>query len=253
MANRTKISYGTHTANPYPGCVPMSAGCRNCWARGQAERWKTPGMGYINGKFQPGHYNENWAAGLGGKPKVALINFSGDLFGEWMNRESIHSVIDVLQKYPKNINLLLTKRAENMADFLMDILHYRNSSEFYHSLWFGVSICNQADWDKNKYHIRAIKSMVFNVWLSFEPLISEIDFGNDPLPVDWVVVGGESGVAAREMPLRTVYALRGTEAEARIPFYFKQLGDNNRMSVPLDIERVKECPHRIGEIRSLWP
>ena len=36
--NLTKIEWATLTWNPWSGCVPISAGCKNCYAKTRAER-----------------------------------------------------------------------------------------------------------------------------------------------------------------------------------------------------------------------
>lgn len=250
MANRTEISYLTHTANPFPGCYLCSDGCLNCWARVQAERYQLPGFGYINGNFRPGYYNENWATGLGGKPKVVGINFSGDWLGSWISDEQRDMILKGCNVFPKNQYLFLTKRAEGMRYYLLNPGEAINDN-----FWFGVSICNQADWEKNKEFIKEIKLRGFKVWFSLEPLLGPIDFGNEPLPADWFVVGGESGHGARYMKTRWAANIGIKADEGNIPFYFKQWGDARpgvKAGIP-GLEVIKQYPPEIAKIRSLWP
>ena len=35
---KTKIEWATHTWNPVTGCIPISEGCENCYARRMAKR-----------------------------------------------------------------------------------------------------------------------------------------------------------------------------------------------------------------------
>ncbi len=250
MCHKTKIEYLTHTANPYPGCVPISAGCLNCWAKRNANFRRRPPFGYIDGKFQPGHYNANWAEGLGGKPKVVGVNFNGDLFGEWMPFGQVKDVLLGCLGLNVNQYLFLTKRAKNMRDCLLDL---KGAGYCPDNAWFGVSICNQTDWDKSCARLTLIKQMGFKTWLSFEPLIGPIDFGCEPLPADWVVVGGESGHGARFMMSSWIEKIAGKAIDENIPVYFKQWGDayylQNKLAI--ELEKFKQYPPQIGEIRGL--
>ena len=35
---KTKIEWATHSWNPVTGCIPISEGCENCYARRMAKR-----------------------------------------------------------------------------------------------------------------------------------------------------------------------------------------------------------------------
>lgn len=60
-------------------------------------------------------------------------------------------------------------------------------------------------------------------WLSCEPLIS--DLGElDLSGIDWVIVGGESGINARAMQESWVLHIKKQCEEQKVAFFFKQWG-----------------------------
>ena len=63
-------------------------------------------------------------------------------------------------------------------------------------------------------------------FVSAEPLLEQVDL--TPWLRDgtlqWVIVGGESGVKAREMDLDWARSLRDQSVQAGVPFFLKQLG-----------------------------
>ena len=64
-------------------------------------------------------------------------------------------------------------------------------------------------------------------FLSLEPLLSALP--NLALNgIDWVIVGGESGPAARPMKKEWVRDIRDNCEIAGVPFFFKQWGGVNR-------------------------
>jgi len=60
-------------------------------------------------------------------------------------------------------------------------------------------------------------------FISFEPLLSEIEF-NDFRDIDWVLVGGESGSKARPIKKEWVLSIKDKCDRLNIPFFFKQWG-----------------------------
>ena len=79
-------------------------------------------------------------------------------------------------------------------------------------------------------------------WLSMEPLLGHVDIHEwlpdewsgvarlespygDPPPINWVVVGGESGPNARPMHPEWVRSIRDQCVAVGVPFFFKQWGE----------------------------
>ena len=119
------------------------------------------------------------------------------------------------------------------------------------NVWLGVSAENQEQWDARVPELLWTKAA--KRFVSIEPMVGEIDPGPidvqgghytvDPLywdtdcedddgedvpdvpPLDWVIVGGESGKSARPMHPDWARVLRDACAEAGVAFFFKQWGE----------------------------
>lgn len=123
------------------------------------------------------------------------------------------------------------------------------------NLWLGVSVEDQQRAD---LRIPALLDTPAAVrWLSMEPLLGPVDLRAVPgldgqwgrsgrhhgsgapdcprslhhhhddrcrFPIDWVVVGGESGLASRPMQVDWARSLRDQCSAAGVPFFFKQWG-----------------------------
>lgn len=110
------------------------------------------------------------------------------------------------------------------------------------NVWLGVSAEDQTRADERIPDLLATPAAIR--FVSAEPLLGPIDLtsinwdeasffdciANDPEPpygsrIDWVIVGGESGKAARPMHPDWARSLRDQCADADVPFFFKQWGE----------------------------
>jgi protein gp37 len=111
------------------------------------------------------------------------------------------------------------------------------------NVWLGVSAENQKTADERIPHLLATPAAVR--FLSVEPLLGPVDlspwlFSSDGFvagrdgprhrddggrSIDWVIVGGESGVGARPMHPSWVRSIRDQCQAAGVPFFFKQWGE----------------------------
>ena len=64
-------------------------------------------------------------------------------------------------------------------------------------------------------------------FLSVEPLLAEINHIKLK-GIDWVIVGGESGIGARPMETEWVRKVRDQCVSDKVPFFFKQWGGVNK-------------------------
>jgi len=72
-------------------------------------------------------------------------------------------------------------------------------------------------------------------FLSMEPLLGPVrfdavpvlaaDYGYDASPIDWVIVGGESGCRARPLHPDWARSIRDQCTRGGVPFFFKQWGE----------------------------
>ena len=213
MAN-TSIEWTDKTWNPVTGCSKISAGCANCYAEVMTRRLK--GMG--KPKYQYGfevtlHEDDLLEPTKWQNPQNIFVCSMSDLFHEKVPFDFIDKVLIVISNTPQHRYQILTKRAERMAE-------YFTNREIPTNAWLGVTV----DVASSKERIDFLRKLNSTVnLLSCEPLLEnlgELDLQN----IDWVIVGGESGVSARPMKEEWVLNIKKQADEAEIPFFFKQWG-----------------------------
>ena len=211
----SKIEWTNITWNPSVGCTKISPGCLNCYAEKFAKRLQGQGRrGYENGfklTLLPERLNEPL------RRKTATMYFvdsMSDLFHRDIPDEYIKEVLDIISRAPQHIFQILTKRAERMAAYFEGVQPPRNA-------WLGVSVEDRKHGIQRIGFLKEIDATVR--FLSVEPLLE--DLGElDLSGLHWVIVGGESGPAARRMEASWVESLRDQCMQREIPFFFKQWG-----------------------------
>ena len=108
---------------------------------------------------------------------------------------------------------ILTKRAKRMAEYFESRVIPPNA-------WIGVTVENRNAIER----IDSIRHLDAKVkFLSCEPLLE--DLGELELDgINWIIVGGESGVSARPMNEKWVVNIMNQAHQLNIPFFFKQWG-----------------------------
>lgn len=210
-----KIEWTEQTWNPSAGCTKISDGCKNCYAEIMALRLQAMKVkGYENGfifNVVPTRLNEPYKRK---KPTIYFVNSMSDIFHENMPIEYLNNIFDVITHTPQHTYQILTKRAENMCNYLSD-------KEIPKNIWLGVTVENKKDGLPRIEKLRNIKASV--LFLSVEPLLE--DLGKINLKnIDWVIVGGESGNKARPMDEKWVLNIKNQCEENDIAFFFKQWG-----------------------------
>jgi len=97
---------------------------------------------------------------------------------------------------------------------------YFSRSVIPENVWLGVTVESVAE----KSRIDSLRGLQSTIrFLSCEPLIE--DLGElDLSSIDWVIVGGESGVHARPMKPDWVRSIMSQTNEQNVAFFFKQWG-----------------------------
>ncbi len=228
----SKIEWTTHTFNPWSGCSKCSPGCENCYAEtAEDKRWhrvlwgkkgtrrKTSAANWRN----PIRWNKN--AALVGEPPRIFCASVADVFEDYRGDASSpdrprsldpwrHELFDLIEQTPRLEWLLLTKRPNNARDFMI--------KRYLENIWIGTSVENQT-WAQVRIPILAqIPAKVR--FLSCEPLLGPINLRPYLDNIDWVIVGGESGIGARPMNPDWVRDIRDQCVEAGVHFFFKQWG-----------------------------
>jgi protein gp37 len=218
MADSTSIEWTDSTWNPVTGCTKISAGCDHCYAERFSERFRgTRGHPFETGfdlTLRPDRLDQplRWRT-----PRMIFVNSMSDLFHKKIPKEFIARVFDTMEAAPWHTFQVLTKRSSLMRDFLRQ--RYGPLHAPFH-IWFGVSIEDGTKTSRIR-HLREAPAGVR--FLSIEPLIGAAG-KLDLTDIDWVIVGGESGPAARPMKEEWAIQIRNQCIESRVPFFFKQWG-----------------------------
>ena len=234
MAANSRIEWTQCTWNPVTGCTKISPGCLNCYAERMARRLQAMGQpNYRNGfriTLHP-HMLEmplHWR-----QPRTVFVNSMSDLFHEDVPLNFIQQVFDVMRRAPQHHFQILTKRSGRLSQLAIDLPWAEN-------IWMGVTV-ESSDYIARIDDLREIDAAV--KFISFEPLLGPIA-KCDLDAIDWVIVGGESGPAARPMDRRWVVDIRDRCLAANVPFFFKQWGGVNkkRNGRSLDNQTWDETP-----------
>ncbi|MFC8531888.1 phage Gp37/Gp68 family protein [Nocardia sp. NPDC057227] len=254
----TKIEWTDRTWNPVTGCDKVSPGCDHCYAEGIANRFAgTPqfpnGFGVT---LRPERLAQplRWR-----KPRRVFVNSMSDLFHDEVSIDYIAKVLAVIALTPQHTYQILTKRHARMRSIVtnrchctgghLDGEHLRSAMAWavskanpdrvpgmpddaeqqvyfeagwpLRNLWLGVSAEDQKWAD---IRIPALMETPAAVrFLSAEPLLGPIDLHDTPL--DWVIVGGESGRGARPMHPDWARSLRDQCEQLGVAYLFKQWGE----------------------------
>lgn len=217
MSIKSKIEWTNASWNPIRGCSKVSEGCTNCYAQTFAERFRgVPGHPYEQG-FDLRLIMEKIEEPLKWKQsKRVFVCSMSDLFHEEVPIEFIMNVFKKMNEANWHIFQVLTKRIERL-------LTIQNQLNWTSNIWIGTTI----ELEKYSYRARMLSFIPASVrFLSLEPLLGPIQ--NLPMKnINWVIVGGESGIKARPMELDWALVIKNMCQKKNIPFFFKQLGGRN--------------------------
>ena len=188
------------------------------------------------------------------RPRLVFTNSMSDMFHESLPVTDIASMFAVMALAPQHTFQILTKRAKVMHEVLADPAFHALVAQLAHDIafsepwakrgiwkgpgslawplknvWLGVSVESQACADERIPLL--LRTPAALRWLSCEPLLEAVDLAKAPaisnagyLNVDWIVVGGESGPAARPFHLEWASKIVADAATAAVPVFMKQVG-----------------------------
>jgi len=242
MSLESSIEWTDATWNPVRGCTKVSPGCKNCYAKTFAERFRgVKGHPYEQGfdlRTVPEKLGEplRWRA-----PKMIFVNSMSDLFHERIPDSYIVAVAKVMVAASWHTFQVLTKRSQRLGKLLGTSLQFAADQPH---IWWGVSVENR------KYGLPRITDLQSSPaairFLSIEPLLENLGRLNLSR-ISWVIVGGESGPGARPIRKEWVLSIRDQCRCTNVPFFFKQWG-GVRKSVAgraLDGRTYDEFPRRV--------
>ena len=227
---RTNDKWWDESFNPITGCTPISEGCEHCYAARMAKRLAGR-FGYPPADpFRPGVVHWDLHTPLKWKrPKHIFVCSMGDFFHERVSRANQELVFQVMRDNPQHTYMMLTKRPCNTMWLKPSMLppHF----------WFGVTAESQRY--ANTRALIATGVPAEKVFISVEPMLEFVDLRPWLPKLDWVICGGETGPAVREMKLEWARRLRDECAGAGVPFFFKKVGRNQ--PTPPDLV-IREFP-----------
>lgn len=225
----TSIEWTEETWNPVTGCSKVSPGCDNCYAEtlslrfGWSKKSWTPENAAENVVLHPERLGKpkSWR-----EPRVVFVNSMSDLFHELIPIEFLGRVLNVMGTETRHTFQVLTKRPK-VAEERLTAYYETLGLEPFPNVWIGTSI---ESWRFN-YRADVLRRVPAAVrFISAEPLLdSLVPIGRperrlDLTDIDWLIVGGESGLGFRPMDPMWVRELQERARLFRTAFFFKQWG-----------------------------
>ena len=274
-----------YSFNAWVGCERISPACRICyaasWAKrtGQANLWEGERRRTTADYWkQPLKWNAK-AKALGVRLKVFCCSLA-DVFDNAVPSEWRADLFELIGNTPDLDWLILTKRIGNAHRMLDHVVaHWSDSDQVWDAkdwpnVWLGATVANQAEVDRDVHKLVEVPARVR--FLSVEPMLGPVDIRGHvescgdcdpciggapkscavgwwytsalhPDGIHWVIGGGESGHSAIPADLEWFRSLRRQCANARTPYFMKQLGGvrdkrGKIEDLPPDL-RVREFPN----------
>jgi protein gp37 len=272
----SKISWTNHTFNIVWGCWKKAPRCANCYAEAWAKRcgWDVWGRDKPRRIFQAPYWQQplDWdaAAAKTGKRTFVFCSSMADIFEVHPTTTAERKKLwPLIERTPHLTWLLLTGEPENIEQAFYDVWEhdYSHGWKIPPNIWFGASAGTQVELEQNWPLLERFGRMwgVSKLFLSLEPLIGPIDselaikeqdYGDEEGPrwtraADWVIVGGESGPAARPCYTEWIHqVVKDCQSEC-VPVFVKQLG-TMPMTDPAAGGRAV-LRHRKGADLEEWP
>jgi protein gp37 len=214
------------------GCTRVSEGCRNCYAERQAARFSDPGQ-YAHGFVERTPSGPRWTGKVEliesklaeplswRKPRRVFVNSMSDLFHEGLPDEAIDRIFAIMAVTPQHTYQVLTKRPERMREYMREWRSRRKAFPL-QNVWAGVSCEDQVTADDRMNALADTPASVR--FLSMEPLLGPISMDRWAVVPDWVIVGGESGPAARQCHVDWIRSIVRQCRASQVRVFVKQLG-----------------------------
>ncbi|MFZ2937624.1 MAG: DUF5131 family protein [Candidatus Omnitrophota bacterium] len=231
--------YWNRTWSLVDGCTPISEGCQHDWLAGIYWRFKEKsdykdlailknGIPTCSGiiRFREDRFNVPLKIK---KPQVFAI--WSDLFHEIVSHEFIIYAFGVMKTAKQHTFLILTKRPQRIEKMLYK---WNFDKELYllSNVFFGITVENQQRAHERIPYLLQVPGKRF---ISFEPLLSNIDFrvvfwgmnlDFSKVEINQIIVGAESGPHRRFCNVEWIRSVVRQCKEANIPCFVKQIHDS---------------------------
>jgi len=211
--NKTDIDWTDYTLNVITGCRgPAGDGrhCPYCYAKrlahGRLRRLYLANRTYVVGdpsdpfapRFWPKRLEE--PARLK-KPSKIFVCSMGEPFGPWLPESWQRAVFKMIEQNPRHTFQLLTHQPKNLTPW----------SPFPPNAWVGATATNAQELITASIALFDVEASVR--FVSLEPLLS---------PVDWIIVGAQTGPGARPPKREWVEDILDAAARYDIPVLLKR-------------------------------
>ncbi|MCK4624033.1 MAG: phage Gp37/Gp68 family protein [Phycisphaerae bacterium] len=243
----TKIEWATESWNPVTGCTPVGEGCKNCYAKRQAERLQR--MGVL--KYRYGFKVKCWPTELDAKvlrkrkPQRIFVCSMSDLFHNSVPQAFLHLVWLTMTTPPANRHtyIIPTKRPKRMLSWMRFWMKAYPRTGMAPNIWLGVSVSTQREANELIPILRECPAAVRVV--SYEPALEYIEWRPFVKDIDWLICGCESGPKRRHFDISWPREAQRACQEAGVPFFYKQACTDGNKVVHhpfLDGRRYEEYP-----------
>ena len=168
--NKTKIEWTDYTWNPVTGC---KHGCYYCYAKRISMRFR--------GHFEPTIHRERLMQPYKlKKPSKIFVCSMADLFGDWVPREWIETIIGTINLSPQHTFQFLTKNPKRYKEFT-----------YPENVWLGVTVDHPSS-----QRIDLLKRVWAPVrFISFEPILGDMSKLDLSL-IDLCIIGRDTSPGA---------------------------------------------------------
>lgn len=142
------------------------------------------------------------------KPCKFFVCSMGELFGSWVPHSWQQAIFDMIEANPQHIFQLLTKQAQHLARW----------SPFPPNAWVGVTATNGKELKQAARKLSDVEASVR--YVSLEPLFGPIN-GLDLAPLDWVIVGVQTGPGAISPQINWVENIIRWATAQEVPIFLK--------------------------------
>jgi len=261
MAQSRGGNWWDATWNPVSGCSPVSPGCKNCYAAQLAATQQTSHeiplhLGTTDFRNEKPRFNgrltalraghPEWVSPLKwpgarhpllgpGRPSLIFVGSMTDVFHENRPVAVIDKIVDVIG-LSDHFGLLLTKRAQRLAEYFTAPRPEKTVRRWQQQLWLGFSAERQQEFDARWTHLSPLAERGYTIFVSLAPMLGPVRLPPDFLRHGqrvWAIVSGEQGPGARPMDPNWARAVRDQCAAAGVPFFLLQMA--GRKPIPADL------------------